>query len=89
MRLLASKARALTRLSYTQRLKSAETRRFTAILLHEYRTVLPDVVARVSTTTRPNVGADVEDHDCLFESVAVHSSYEPNQQLAYRELCGL
>ena len=31
----------------------------------------------------------VGDHDCLFVSVADHSCYEPSQQSAYRQPCGL
>ena len=31
----------------------------------------------------------VDNHDCLFGSVAIHSSYIPSQQLAYREPCEL
>ena len=33
--------------------------------------------------------ATVNDHDCLFWSVAVHSSYTSSRQFAYRESCGL
>ena len=31
----------------------------------------------------------VDNHDCLFGSVAIHSSYISSQQLAYREPCEL
>ncbi len=34
-------------------------------------------------------GTTVDDHDCLFQSVAIHSSYGPILQRAYREPCGL
>ena len=45
---------------------------------------LRTTVAHLSTITE-QARATVSGHDCLFESVADHSSLVPSRQLAYRE----
>ena len=85
---LDRQSRALP-LSYRTGKRTTETTSFAATLLAGVPADLPDDRCPFVHGGPAETGADVSGHDCLFGSVAVHSSYVPTRQFTYREPCEL